>query len=389
MEQVIVNIGSSSKKYSLYINGNHDTSWSFEKVGSGFKLTTKGNERKEEVIDAETFEHAINRVISDCKEKGIEIIKEIAIRTVAPGDYFAEHRLVDDEFMQKFAMQEFLAPLHIHATRVELANIRAALPDAKIVAASDSAFHFNKPNIAKQYGLPKELVNEYSFYRYGYHGHSIESVWNRLTQNVSADSVSRTIVMHLGSGSSITAVKDGRTMDTSMGFSPLEGLTMSTRSGTIDPSVIFALISAGVTREEIERVLNKESGLLGVSGESSDMRDILRLSSEGDKDATLALDLFVYNVVKTVGSYVAVLGGVDSLVFTATIGECAPVVRRRIMDSLSAFGLSYDESKNEALTGKGGEPTFSDISSDNSKLKVYVVHTNESESILASLSNHK
>lgn len=388
MEQIIVNIGSSSKKYALYINGEKNTSWSFEKVGAAFKLTTSNTERKEEIIDSEVFENAINRVLSDCKEIGIEEIREIAVRTVAPGDYFAQHRVVDDEFMHSFAMQEFLAPLHIHPTRVELTHIKDALPNAKVVAASDTAFHFNKPNIAKQYGLPHEIVNEYGFARYGYHGHSISSVHKRLIENVDANSVRKTVVMHLGSGSSITALLDGRTMDTSMGFSPLEGIMMSTRSGTIDPSVIFALLSAGKTREEIEKICNKESGLLGVSGISNDMRDILAKSAEGNERAQLALDLFVYNVIKTVGSYVAVLGGVDAIVFTATIGECAPVVRKRIVESLSAFGFKLDEEKNLNMTGKGGEPLFYEIGEDGVSPKIFIVQTNEAESILNSLSNH-
>ncbi len=388
MEQIIVNIGSSSKKYTLYINGVKDTSWGFEKISGAFKLTKVNSERTEEYVDALVFEHAIDRVLSDCKQRGIETINEIAVRTVAPGDYFAQHRVVDDEFMQKFALQEFLAPLHIHPTRNELSLIREALPNAKIVAASDTAFHFGKPKIAKQYGLPKDLVNEYGFYRYGYHGHSISSIWNRLTENVDSNIVSKTIVLHLGSGSSITAILDGKTADTSMGFSPLEGLMMSTRSGTIDPSVIFALISSGKTREEIEKILNKDSGLLGVSGESSDMRDIIRLAGEGHENASLALDLFVYNVIKTVGSYVAVLGGLDSIVFTAAIGEGAPVVRKKIIDSLSAFGLTLDEDENNKLVGLGGEPVFSTISADSSKTKIFVIQTNESESILNAISNH-
>lgn len=388
MEQIIVNIGSSSKKYALYINGEKNTSWSFEKVGAAFKLTTSNTERKEEVIDSEIFENAINRVLSDCKKIGIAEIREIAVRTVAPGDYFAEHRIVDDEFMHSFAMQEFLAPLHIHPTRVELGHIRDALPNAKVVAASDTAFHFNKPHIAKQYGLPHEIVNEYGFARYGYHGHSISSVHKRLIENVDLNSVRRTIVLHLGSGSSITALFDGRTMDTSMGFSPLEGIMMSTRSGTIDPSVIFALLSAGKTREEIEKICNKESGLLGVSGISNDMRDILAKSAEGNERAKLALDLFVYNVIKTVGSYVAVLGGVDAIVFTATIGECAPVVRKKIVDSLVAFGFKLDEEKNLNMTGKGGEPLFYEIGEEGVNPKIFIVQTNEAQSILDSLSNH-
>lgn len=388
MEQIIVNIGSSSKKYSLYRDGVKDTSWSFEKVGAAYKLTISSTERREELISSDIFENAIDRVISDCKEKGIDTIREIAVRTVAPGDYFAQHRMVDDEFMHSFAMQEFLAPLHIHPTRVELAHIRLALPTAKLISASDSAFHFNKPQIAKEYGLPHEIVNEYGFARYGYHGHSISSVYKRLIDNIEADKVKKTIVMHLGSGSSITALLNGNTADTSMGFSPLEGIMMSTRSGTIDPSIIFALLSAGKTREEIERICNKESGLLGVSGLSSDMRDILAKSRDGDDRARLALDLFVYNVIKTVGSYIAVLGGVDALVFTAAIGEGAPVVRKKIIESLSAFGLKLDEEKNANLVGNGGEPLCSEIGIEGVTPKIFVIQTNEAQSILDSLSNH-
>ncbi|HXK37701.1 MAG TPA: acetate/propionate family kinase [Candidatus Paceibacterota bacterium] len=388
MEQIIVNIGSSSKKYALYKGNEKLIVWHFEKVGQEFKLAVTDGGRIEVMITSEEFQHAIDRVIADCTARGIATIGAIAVRTVAPGDYFAEHRVVDDEFMEKFEAQEYLAPLHIHPARLELALIRAALPNTRLISASDSAFHHTMPNVAKSYGLSAKVVDEFGFARYGYHGHSVASIWDRLNEHASEVAITRTIVLHLGSGASITALRDGKTIDTSMGFTPLEGLMMGTRSGTIDPSIIFALLSAGKTRAEIETLCNKESGLLGLSGVSSDMRDIIRLSGEGDEKAKLALDLFVYQVVKTVGSYIAVLGGLDALVFTAAIGEGAPVVRNRIIESLSAFGLALNPALNAQLVGTPGEAAFLDISADNSSARILVVQTNESASILKALREH-
>lgn len=388
MEQVIVNIGSSSKKYALYRGNEKLVTWHFEKVGQDFKLAVTDEVRNESAISSEQFQHAIDRVIADCAARGIPELKAIAVRTVAPGDYFAQHRVVDAEFMEKFTAQEFLAPLHIYPARLELTLIRAALPNARIVSASDSAFHAVMPRVAKSYGLPAHVVSEFGFARYGYHGHSIASIWERLKEHAADAAITRTIVLHLGSGASITALMDGKTIDTSMGFTPLEGLMMGTRSGSIDPGIIFALLSAGKTRADIESICNKESGLLGLSGVSSDMRDVIRLSKEGDERAKLALDLFVYQVVKTVGSYVAVLGGLDALVFTAAIGEGAPVVRDRIIAGLSAFGLSLNQMLNEQLVGTPGEPVFLDISSDRSSARVLVIQTNESQSILNALREH-
>ncbi len=385
MEQVIVNIGSSSKKYALFRGDEKSLVWHFEKVGQDFKLAITDGERSEYAITSEEYQHAIDRVIADCKLRGIDQIGAIAVRTVAPGEYFAEHRIVDDEFMERFAAQEYLAPLHIYPVRLELSLIRNALPGARIVAASDSAFHKTMPRVAKTYGLAEHIVSEHGFARYGYHGHSVASVWERLNQYEKEAPLGRTIVLHLGSGASITALRDGATVDTSMGFTPLEGLMMGTRSGSFDPSIVFALLTAGKGRAEIESICNKESGLLGLSGASSDMRDIIRLSGEGDEKAGLALDLFVYEVLKTVGSYVAVLGGLDALVFTAAIGEGAPVVRDRIIDGLRGLGLSIDPVRNGQLLGAPGEPVFLDISSAPSASKVFVVQTNESASILSAL----
>jgi acetate kinase len=385
MEQVIVNIGSSSKKYALYRGDEKLVTWHFEKVGQDFRLAVTDGTRTESMITSEQFQHAIDRVIADCAVRGIPSIEAIAVRTVAPGDYFAQHRIVNAEFMEKFTAQEYLAPLHIYPARLELTLIRAALPNARIVSASDSAFHAVMPKVAKSYGLAASAVNEFGFARYGYHGLSVASIWDRLNQYVSRDTLTRTIVLHLGSGASITALRDGKTVDTSMGFTPLEGLMMGTRSGSIDPGIIFALLSAGKTRADIESICNKESGLLGISGASSDMRDIIRLSGEGDERARLALDLFVYQVVKTIGSYIAVLGGLDAIVFTAAIGEGAPVVRDRIIAALSAFGISLSPALNAQLTGAPGEPVFLDISSDASSARVLVVQTNESQSILNEL----
>lgn len=388
MEQIIVNIGSSSKKYALY-NGNEKLAiWHFEKVGQDFHLAVTDGTRIESVISSEEYQHAIDRVIADCTARGITSIGAIAVRTVAPGTYFAQHRVVDDEFMEQFAAQEYLAPLHIYPVRLELALIRAALPNTRIISASDSAFHAVMPEVAKRYGLAENIVEEFGFARYGYHGLSVSSIWDRLNEHASEVAITRTIVLHLGSGASITALRDGKTVDTSMGFTPLEGLMMGTRSGSFDPSIVFALLSKGKTRADIENICNKESGLLGLSGASSDMRDIIRLSNEGNEKAKLALDLFVYEVVKTVGSSVAVLGGLDALVFTAAIGEGAPVVRNRIIEGLTAFSLYINPTLNAQLVGTPGEPLFLDISADNSAARVLVVQTNESASILKALREH-
>lgn len=388
MEQVIVNIGSSSKKYALYRGEEKQVTWNFEKIGTEYKLTVTDTERKETMIDPETFTNAVDYVISDYAARGYGELKAIAVRTVAPGDYFAEHRVVDEDFMAKFTEREHLAPLHIKPAREELERIRKSLPKACIVAASDSAQHAGMPAVARHYGLQKSVAEEYGFYRFGYHGHSVSSVWKRLCDHVPGGEVSRTIILHLGSGASITALRDGKTIDTSMGFTPLEGLVMGTRTGSFDPGIMFALLAEGKTPSEIERIVNKQSGLLGVSGESSDMRDIIAQDAAGDPKATLALDLFVYNVVKIVGSYVAALGGVDAIVFTAAIGEGAPVVRRKVVAGLKCFGLTLDEEKNGQLLGHGGEPVFLEVGTPGAKPRVFVIQTNEVASILGALREH-
>lgn len=308
---LIANIGSASKKYALY-DGEKEVLASHYEEGQ------------------EDYPWAREVFVERAKEHGT--ISAVGIRVVAPGAYFQKHRRIDKEYLKHLAAAQDFAPLHITATLAEIRALQAALPHLPFIGASDSAFHATMPEVARTYALPQELIKKFNLYRFGYHGLSLESIASQLH---SAGAIpEKTIVCHLGSGSSVTALKNGASIETSMGFSPLEGLVMATRSGSVDPTVISLLFEkSGLSPSELEKKLNTKSGLLAV-GESNDVRILLAREKTGDAKATLALDLFAHQVRKHIGSCSATLGGVDALVFTGTIGERSEPMRSRILKGL-------------------------------------------------------
>lgn len=385
MERLIVNIGSASKKYAIYLEEELIFSCHFEHEDGDCVVTTHhGNETKKGKISNESFNKAVVYFLDIYKKQfNKSKISTIGIRVVAPGDYFRTHRIIDDEYIERLTKSSSMAPIHIKLTLEEIKLLKKTFPKSKIIAASDSAFHSSISEIASSYGISDTLSETYGIKRFGYHGLSVSSVVNKLANYLNGYLPKKFLVIHLGSGCSITAIKDGESVETSMGFTPLEGLIMSTRSGSFDPSIALFLIEKGVTKAEMEKMFNKESGLLGISGKSDDMREIIELYKKGDKKAQKAFDLFIYQIVKHVGAYVAALGGIDAIVFTGTIGERSFIVRERIAFDLQYLGLTINKTINDKTDGSIDKIT--EIGSKNSKVLLYVVPTDESKSILEAI----
>jgi len=309
-------------------------------------------------------------VIKDKSEIG-----SVGHRVVHGGEKFPDSVLIDSEVMQVLRACIELAPLHNpHNIRGINACIKT-LPGVPQVAVFDTAFHLKMPPHAYIYGIPYVLYKRYGIRRYGFHGTSHYYVSRRAARMLNRPIEELNIITcHLGNGASMSAVKGGISIDTSMGFTPLEGLLMGTRSGDMDPAIILHVMAREeLSLNEANTLLNKHSGLQGISGISGDMRDILKESGNGNANAQLALDVYCYRIQKYVGAYAAVLGGLDALVFTAGIGENSPVVRKKCCENLGFLGIQIDEEKNDQAKG----PQPDEIQADDSKVKVLRIPTNE------------
>ncbi|MGN0173662.1 MAG: acetate/propionate family kinase [Acutalibacteraceae bacterium] len=310
------------------------------------------------------------QVISDLKE-----ISAAGHRIVQGGAYFKESCLVDDVVLAKIEDYGKLAPLHNPA---HVQGIRACTEvlgkDVPQVVVFDTSFHSTMPDYAYIFPLPYEYYEKYKVRRYGAHGTSHRYISGRVINEFGVGTPSRVITCHLGNGSSITAVKDGKCVDTSMGLTPLDGFIMGTRCGAVDPSAItYIMDKEGLTPKQMDEIMNKKSGLYGVSGVSSDNRDISAAAQSGNERAILARKILKYQVTKVIGSYIAALGGVDAIAFTGGLGENDDELREYVLDSLSYVGLKYDKDKNkEYVQGKEGE-----ISTADSAVKAYVLLTDE------------
>jgi len=330
---LIVNVGSTSKRYAVYFRNK-----------AVFNIHFKTNSGLPKISDILKKNNVI-------KNEG-EITK-IGIRVVSPGIYFQRTRIIDKTYLKMLEQSVAMAPLHIKPTFEEIKKLQKQFPNVKIIGVSDSSFHSTMPEIARLYAIPLSDSKKFQIYRYGYHGISISSVISQIKSKYKKIP-SKIIVCHLGGGSSITAVKNGKSVETSMGFTPLEGLPMSTRSGNIDFNAgLYILKSKKITR--IEGYLNEKSGFLGISEISDSMDKLIKLSKSGNKKAELAVDKFVYEIEKYIGAYTAVLGGVDLLVFTGAIGENSHFIRKLIIKKLKFLGIEG--------------------------LKILVLHTNEEEEI--------
>ncbi|MGC9003086.1 MAG: acetate/propionate family kinase [bacterium] len=392
MKVLVINCGSSSLKYQLIeLEGNIVMARGIaDRVGlqlyESATLTHKVNEKvwKYEVDMPNHFKamEEVAKVLTH-PEMGVirklEEIEAVGHRVVHGGERFTEPVLIDEEVERAIEECANLAPLHNPPNLTGIRAAKALLPNVPHIAVFDTAFHSTMPPRAYIYALPYEFYERYRIRRYGFHGTSHYYVSRRaiqyLKENFSIEpSQSKVITCHLGNGCSVTAVLGGESIDTSMGLTPTEGLVMGTRCGDIDPAIIpFLMEKEGLTPKEMDDILNKKSGLLGISGQTNDMRDIEEEIAKGNKRAKLAFDIFCYRVKKYIGAYAAVMGGVDALVFTGGIGENGPMEREAICSGLEFLGIKIDPEKNEStIRGKEG-----DISEKGASARVLVIPTNE------------
>ena len=387
MKILVINAGSSSLKYQL-INMEDESvvlKGLCERITfTGGILTQKTFDGKETVIkqDMPSHKEAMELVLKamiDPVNGGIKSVDEIGAvghRVLHSAEDFKGSVIIDDEVIAICEKNAELGPLHMPGNISCIKSCREVMPDKPMVAVFDTTFHSTMPAKAYMYGIPYEMYENHKIRKYGFHGTSHKFV-SEETAKILGDKNAKMVICHLGNGSSISAVKAGKCQDTSMGFTPLEGLVMGTRSGDIDPAAVdYLRQKAGLNADEVVPYLNKKSGMLGISGFSSDMRDLTEAAKNGNERAKLAIEMVAYRVKKYVGSYVAVLGGVDAIVFTGGIGEHSPLVRGLVMEDMDFCGAVLDKEKNQAYSNGVGE-----INANGSKVKILVVPTNEELSI--------
>jgi acetate kinase len=381
---LVINCGSSSIKYQLFRMRSREVlaSGVVERIGEKGAVLNHKKYGDKHVIEQPVEDHAagMNLILETLTDASTGVIKDIAEiravghRVVHGGEAYSGSVLIDEKVMQTIREFVDLAPLHNPANITGIEAATRVLPEVPQVAVFDTAFHQSIPAKAYLYALPHEFYEKHRVRRYGFHGTSHHYVAMRAAEMLHK-SVQRTnvITCHLGNGCSITAVRDGKSVDTSMGLTPLEGVAMGTRCGDIDPAIIFYLLDQieGLTPERLNTILNKESGLLGISGISNDMRNLIE-SAGGSERAELAIEIFCYRIRKYVGAYMAVLGRVDAIVFTGGIGENNPVIREKVLSGLVSMGISLDEEKNNTRSSDER-----DIASAESRSHVFVIPTNE------------
>ncbi len=384
MKILVINSGSSSIKYQLFQMPEEKViaKGLLERIGEEKSLFIQKSitgevQSERSVADHETGIDFIIGMLTDRNNGVVSCIEEIdgvGHRVVHGGEEFNESVMVNDDVMKKIAKYSDLAPLHNPPNLIGIRACKKSLPKAIQVACFDTAFHHSIPKEAFIYAIPYELYQRYGIRKYGFHGTSHKYVSSRYAalakKNVSDLNL---ITCHLGNGCSIAAIEKGKSVDTSMGFTPLEGLVMGTRCGDIDPAITFYLLEKGYSGTELNTLLNKKSGLLGISGVSNDMRNLAQAQEKGDLRARLAIDIFSYRIKKYIGSYMAILGKVDSIIFTGGVGENNPFVRQRSLKNLSCFGVELDEE----LNNKGIKGFEGKINKETSKVQISVIPTNE------------
>ncbi len=385
MKVLVINSGSSSLKYQLIDMETESViaKGGCERIGiDGSKLVHKAK-GKETVVEKDMPDHtvAVAMVLDALTDKEVGVISSmkdidaVGHRVVASGEAFKKPVLVNDEVMEKMEQIKELAPLHNPAAIIGVNACRAAMPEAPMALVFDTGFHFTMPKHAYMYAIDYTDYEKYAVRRYGAHGTSHKFVSQEAAKYLGKKpSELKIVTCHLGNGSSITAVDGGKCVDTSMGFTPLAGVPMGTRSGDIDYSLVEYLAKKkNLSFAEMLTYLNKKCGVAGISGVSSDFRDLTAASEAGNERATLALDMFAYSCKKYVGAYAAAMNGVDCIVFTAGIGENTACVRSDICKNMQYLGLEMDEEKN--LEKNNGN--IRDITGKNSKVKVLIIPTNE------------
>lgn len=378
---LVVNPGSASRKYALFAGGKVRASINFEFEDSGVisKVDYAGEKHVQKYDDPDLS--SVSRYVLALLHEH-EVISEtdkvdvIGIRAVVPSRQFMSDQLVTPVIEAALEAIQQKAPLHITTVLAEIKHLEHFFPGVPVVTISDSAFHATLPVWAWHYGIDTALDEKFDIRRYGFHGVSVESVVRYLQ---ASDLLKpKTIVCHIGSGSSITAVADGKSVDTTMGYTPLEGLMMASRSGSIDVAAALAIKrELNLTDDGLEQYLNKQCGLIGVSGSSNDIRQLLASEEQGDEKAKLALKLFVYHIQQAIGQMAASMGGVDCLVFTATIGERSSIIRERVLDGLEYLGLTNDK----AVNNQTFEPSQAVNIGTAASKPILVVSTDESTEI--------
>ena len=373
MKSLVVNAGSSSLKFQIFDEDKSILSGLIEEIGSErskIKLKEKG-EKFEENLEIKTHRDAFMKVLDLLKERNLlNDLSFVSHRIIHGGEEFKDNVLIDDEVVSKMEGLVDLAPLH-YGPHIEGVKImRELLPNAKHFGIFDTAYYSTMPEESYLYPVPYEWYKKYGVRKFCFHCSSHKYVVNRAVEMIKKE-LSKVISCHLGNGASICAAIDGKSFCTSMGLTPLEGLMMGTRSGSIDPAVIkFISEKENLSIAEVDNILNKKSGLLGVSELSSDMRDIEKGLSENNEGAKRAFNLFCHKLIEQIGAYIATIGGVDAIVFTGGIGEKGFLVRKFVSDKLSFLGLEIDEEKNNSNF-------VGEISKESSKVKVFVIPTNE------------
>lgn len=384
MKILVINAGSSSLKYQLFDMDKEEVlaKGLCERIGiEGSQLKHQPKDQDTVILSNPMKNHAdaIRMVIDALVDPTYGVIKDmseitaVGHRVVHGGEAFSGSVIIDAQVMKVLNACIDLAPLHNPPNIIGIEACKEAMPGVPMVGVFDTAFHQTMPPEAYLYAIPYELYEKHKIRKYGFHGTSHKYVAERAAKLLKTPIEQlKIITCHLGNGSSITAVKNGKSVDTSMGFTPLAGVAMGTRSGMIDPAIVtFLMEKENLSIKEVNDLLNKKSGVLGISGVSSDFRDIHAAADEGNKRARLALDIFAYSVKKYIGTYAAIMGGVDAIVFTAGIGENNAKMRTSILSGLEFMGIKIDEEKN-AIRGKE-----IDISTPDASVRTLVIPTNE------------
>lgn len=373
---LVVNPGSVSKKYALYQDRKPVMQFVFEHTVGGFEVCTHLGEAISEckVIEQEEYQNSFSYIAKKVKEYLSEKqlkLEAIAVRVLAPGKKFQNHQVVDDSFVFALRQKEFSMPLHVPYILQEIQNGKQEFPEIQQVAISDSAFHNTLPERARDFSIDRSDAETYDIYRFGYHGLSVASVVRRI-HPVTGNNPSRTVVCHVGAAVSVTSVKDGLSVDTSMGFSPSSGLPMGSQVGDIDPGGLLQLMrSKNLKPSEAEMYLHTKGGLYGLA-ETADIRHLLDRRSRGDAVAKQSLDLFVFHIQKAIVAATVSLEGIDMLVLTGTACTRSSELRAHIVRGLEYLGCALDEDRNDVLVGQDGV-----CSTQKSKVKVATIRTDE------------
>jgi acetate kinase len=385
MKILVINCGSSSIKYQLFDMQDESVlaTGLVEKIGTESSIIKHQVPEKEElVIASEILDHRVGMkkvldLLMDPEDGVIKSAEEVAAvghRVVHGGENFSSSVVIDSNVRRAIRETIDLAPLHNPPNLLGIDAAQAQLPHAVHVAVFDTAFHQTMPDYAYMYPLPYVLYRKYKIRRYGFHGTSHKYVSEQASKFLGRPLDELKIVScHIGNGASITAVQNGKSVDTSMGMTPLEGLMMGTRSGDIDPAIVpFVITKEDLTLAEVNSMMNKHSGLLGISGISGDMREVTEAMENGNDYARLAIDMYVYKIKKTIGAYIAAMNGVDAILFTAGVGENADLIRERVCEGLTFLGVELDPALNAERSKKERR-----ISTQRSKVDVLVIPTNE------------